>query len=159
MKLHTAHSWEEMFHRIMQSWADTATWIGQDDPQSANEPDHCFDDSCARDDLLKLAMAADQTVPHWSHWMAHELSYLLLQLKLAIQDQARNRPHRGRTVAHYFIGSGNVAPWDRSQGMKEAVEIMDLNTQTFYLWIQDRLLDLGDWPRKVYERAHMRSPM
>lgn len=155
MKLHTTDSWDEMFLRIMQSWADTAAWIGAEDSEIESWEGTCHEDSCARDTLLQLAMSADETVPEWPHWMAHELSYLLLQLKLAIQDQARNRPHYGATVERYFLGSGNVPERRRMREMTEAMEIMDLNTRMFYIWVQGRLVDLGGWPRKVYARRYL----
>ena len=157
MKLHTTDSWDEMFLRIMQSWADTAAWIGAEDSEIESWEGTCHEDSCDRDTLLQLAMSADETVPEWPHWMAHELSYLLLQLKLAIQDQARNRPHYGATVERYFLGSGNVPERRRMREMTEAMEIMDLNTKVFYIWVQNRLSNLADWPAKVYSRLNSAS--
>lgn len=155
VKLHTTQSSDEMFLCIMQSWADTAAWIGAEDSEIESWEDTCHGGSCERDMLLHLAMSVDETVPEWPHWMAHELSYLLLQLKLAIQDQALNRPHYGATVERYFLGSGNVPKRRRMREMTEVMEIMDLNSKMFYLWVQNRLVDLGAWPRKVYTRRYL----
>jgi len=143
-----------MLLRVLQSWADTATHIA---PLREDE-DRCFSEcACERDELVRLAESADRTLSTWPHWMRRDLSYRLLDLKLAIQEQARRRPHHGATVEHYFIGSGSIHTRERMREVTEAMEIMDLNTKLFYLWIQNELLDLGDWPRKVHDRLRIQA--
>lgn len=154
MKLHTTENWDEMLLRVLQSWADTAAYIA---PLREGE-DHCFSEgACERDELVRLAESADQSVAAWPHWMRCDLSYRLLQLKLAIQDQARRRPLHGGTVEHYFIGSGSIHTRERMREVTEAMEIMDINTKLFYVWIQSELMDLGEWPRKVYDRLRVQG--
>lgn len=150
MKLHTAKSWDEMLLRILQSWADTAAWMPPLDPN--DDRCHCMEGACSRNELVRLAESSDDTVRQWHQWMRCELDYLLTELKLAVQDQVRVRPHYGATVFHYFHGSGSIPRHERDRATREAIEIMELNTQLFYIWVQNELRDLGDWPRKVYER-------
>lgn len=152
MKLRTTENWNEMLLRVLQSWADTAILFAP----LEDEEDRCYrEQACTRDTLVHAAEAADQTVDEWPHWMRCELSNLLLDLKLAIQDQARKRPHYSATVERYFIGSGNIHSRDRTPEVAEAIAIMDLNTKLFYIWIQNELMDLGKWPRKVYDRLRI----
>lgn len=150
MKLHTAQSWNEMLLRVLQSCADTASWMT---PIRLNDDRcHCMENACSRSDLVQLAEASDDTVQTWHQWMRCELAYLLTELKLTVQDEARVRSHCGATVFDYFHGSGSIPPLERDQATREAIEIMEVNTQLFYIWIQNELSDLGARPRKVYKR-------
>lgn len=108
--------------------------------------------SCERSSLAKLAEECDQTVEVWPHWMRCSLNWLLHDLKSAVQDQASIRVHHRGIVLDYFYGSGSTYSEYRTAAVREAMEIMDLNTRTFYIWIENELCDLDDWPRKVYSR-------
>lgn len=153
MKLHTATTWDEMFLRIMQSWVDTSRYLAPLENPYETDFEDCAE--CQRHDLALFAARQDTTVERWPHWMVEHLADLLLQLRLEIQERTLNRPHAEGVVRDYFIGSGNLPNRYRGAATMEAVEAMDLTTQTYYLWIQDRLMTLGAWPCRVVQALQL----
>lgn len=149
MKLQTAQSWDEMFLRIMQSWVDTNRYLAPLEHPYETDFEDC--EECQRHDLALFAARHDNTVGRWPHWMVEHLADLLLQLRLEIQERSLERPLAEGVVRDYYNGSGNIPSRSRSAATKEAIEAVGLATQTYYLWVQERLSDLGEWPRRVYE--------
>lgn len=149
MKLQTAQSWDEMFLRIMQSWVDTSRYLAPLENPDETDFEDCKE--CQRHYLALLAARNDTTVEKWPHWMVKHLSDLLLQLRIEIQERTLDRPLAASTVRDYFIGSGNIPSYLRGAATKEAIDAICLATQTYYLWVQERLSDLGEWPRRVYQ--------
>lgn len=148
MKLQTALTWDEMFLRIMQSWLDTSRYLAPLENPYETDFEDC--EECQRHDLALFAARQDTTVEKWPHWMVEHLADLLLQLQIEIQDRTLDRPLAGSTLRSYFVGSGNIPSRHRDAATKEAIKAMDLTTQMYYLWVQERLSDLGEWPQRVY---------
>lgn len=138
-----------MFLRIMQSWVDTTRYLAPF--QDPHDIDFEGCEECQRHELALFAAKQDTTVERWPHWMVEHLADLLLQLRIEIQERTLKRPLAKGVVRDYFIGSGNIPSRYRSAATKEAIEAMDLATQTYYLWVQERLSNLGRWPRQAYE--------
>lgn len=148
MKLHTATTWDEMFLRIMQSWVDTSRYLAPLENPYETDFEDCAE--CQRHCLALFATRRDDTVERWPHWMVEHLADLLLQLRIEIQERTLERPIAESTVRDYFIGSGNIPSHCRGAATREAIETMNLATQTYYLWVQERLSNLGEWPQRVY---------
>lgn len=138
MRLDPQLPWDELLHRCMQSWRDTARQRAK--WHRGAEP--C--DRCTYDPYLKCADADE-----WPHWKRHSLADLMIELRNVLIDEYLDTQFCGDSLRSQLWGAHFVSVGAMTASRIEALRLVDDFVAFVDIWIRDQLSNLGDWPHRV----------
>lgn len=144
MHLSTTLTWQELFDWLLQQWPERARIAGVDEDE-----DELFCPDCADDALLALVIEHDRSIAEWPHWLAHELRSLTMQISFYAWKQIDERPHGDLNVSDYVLAYDSTPREKLPPAALEARDLQGFHDAVFTLWLQSKLLNLGQLPAAV----------